>query len=76
MARAPTDSRGCPLRVGDRVRFRGQIYTIKQFGPATGTHGTSTLIFEEEYVHTTEVPDEINVDKAWVTLEELDDNPR
>ena len=56
------DSTGRPITVGNRVRFRGQEYTIKAFRYGLGTIGTATIEFEESDVHTTEVPDEISVD--------------
>ena len=57
----PSDSTGKPLDIGNRVRFRGQMYTIKGFGENTGECGTTTLEFEEPR-HTPEIPDEISVD--------------
>ena len=55
------DSTGKKIKVGDRVRFRGQEYTIKRFLKTTGTLGTPQIEFEEER-HTPEIPDEIGVD--------------
>jgi hypothetical protein len=50
------------IRVGDRVRWRGQLYTIKSFGDPAGRYGTCTIAFDEPlHVHD-EVPDEIGVD--------------
>lgn len=57
------DSTGRPIRKGDRVRFRGEEYTIKAFGDAYGPLGVPTIEFEETEVHTTEVPDEMSVDR-------------
>lgn len=57
----PYDSTGQPIRVGDSVRFRGQIYTIKEFVEGEGCWETSRIIFEEPQ-HTTEAADEISVD--------------
>ncbi len=57
------DSTGKPISVGDKIRFRGQIYKLKGFGPNESNYGVATLIFEEP-VHTTEVPNECNVDKV------------
>ena len=59
--RAPQDSTGRVIRVGDRVNWRGQIYTIKVFGDLSGRYGTRTILFEEP-LHLDEVPDEIAVD--------------
>ena len=59
--RAPQDSAGRQIRVGDRVSWRGQIYTIKSFGDPVGRFGTRTIAFEEP-PHTDEVPDEITID--------------
>ena len=59
--RAPQDSTGRTIGVGDRVNWRGQIYTIKAFGEAVGRHGTRAILFEEP-LHHDEVPDEIAVD--------------
>lgn len=56
------DSTGKPIYIGDRVRFRGKNYTIKKFLPRSGRHATSQIEFEEPQ-HTTEVADEISVDK-------------
>lgn len=55
------DSTGKILCVGDTVRFRGQLYTLKEFGSETGAAGTPTLFFEEP-LHVDEIPDEISVD--------------
>jgi hypothetical protein len=59
----PTDSTGQPIQVGDRVRFRGKVYTIKAFEPASGRLRTATIHFNEEQ-HTAEVADEVSVDKV------------
>ncbi len=58
----PLDSSGQPINVGDMVRFRGEVYTIKNFLFGCGIHGTSQIEFEEEQ-HTEEVADEISVDR-------------
>lgn len=56
------DSAGRPIEVGDRVRFRGQEYTIKRFLPGEGRGGNiATIEFEEEQ-HVSEVADEWSVD--------------
>jgi hypothetical protein len=55
------DSTGKVVTEGNRVRFRGQEYTIKRFLETTGACGTSQIEFEEEQ-HTEEVADEISID--------------
>lgn len=56
------DSTGKQIAIGDKLRFRGQEYTLKGFGPMNLDLNVATLIFEEP-LHTNEVPDEISVDK-------------
>jgi len=57
------DSTGNIIWQGDRVRFRGQEYTIKSFiDNAAGAAGTAQIEFEEE-LHTSEIPDEISIDR-------------
>ena len=51
------DSTGNPIKVGDRVRFRGQAYTIKRFEDGCGRSGIAKIIFEEDQ-HTDENADE------------------
>ena len=58
--RSGQDSAGRPIYIGSKVRFRGQVYTIKAFHPG-GSHGSNQLSFEEP-VHIEETPDEIAVD--------------
>lgn len=60
----PSDSTGKHIGIGDKVRFRGKEYTIKEFSPGKGACGTSQLRFEEEQ-HTQEIADEISVDRIW-----------
>ena len=60
--RAPQDSAGRPITIGDRVRWRGQLYTIKAFGEAVGRYGTRVIAFEEPLHLQDEAPDEIGVD--------------
>ena len=60
--RAPQDSAGRAIHVGDRVSWRGQIYTIKSFGDPVGRFGTCTIEFEESLHRADEIPDEIGVD--------------
>lgn len=57
------DSGGRQIAIGDTIRFRGQNYTLKGFGPNEEHYGVATLLFEEA-VHTDEVPHECNVDKV------------
>lgn len=57
------DSTGTPIQVGDRVRFRGRVYTIKSFLPKEGRAGTSAITFEEPQ-HIAEPADEWSVDKV------------
>lgn len=56
------DSTGKLIEIGDKIRFRGQEYTLKDFGPVEEHYGVATLVFEEP-LHTCEVPHECNVDK-------------
>ena len=58
------DSAGRVIEPGDRIRFRGQEFTLKGFGPIEDFYGVATLVFEEEVTHTSEVPHECNVDKV------------
>lgn len=61
--KAYADSTGKIIAIGDKIKFRGQIYTLKEFGPEEHIFNVSTLIFEEP-LHTEEVPHECNVDKV------------
>lgn len=56
------DSTGKQIAIGDKIRFRGREYTLKNFGPDEKFYGVATLIFEEP-LHTKEMPHECNVDK-------------
>lgn len=58
----PHDSTGKYIMIGDRVRFRGKEYTIKNFKAGVGRIGTMGIEFVEDEVHTDEQPDEISVD--------------
>ena len=60
--RIPQDSTGRTIAVGDRVSWRGKIYTIKSFGDPVGRHGTRAIVFEEPLHVQGAVPDEIAVD--------------
>lgn len=57
------DSTGKPIAIGDRVRFRGAIYTIADFGPLWGgaPHAPHAIVLVEP-CHTDEIPTEFNVD--------------
>ena len=55
------DSAGRPIRLGSKVKFRGQEYTIAEFIPGTGRCVTHQITFKEEQ-HTPEVADELSVD--------------
>lgn len=55
------DSVGRPIKVGDRVRWRGDEYTIKAFGEPGGAFGAPLLEFEEA-LKFHGVPDETQVD--------------
>ncbi len=57
------DSTGKEVYVGDRVRFRGEIYTIGRFLDTKGACGTSQIEFNEPQ-HVEEVADEIGIDKV------------
>ena len=58
------DSTGKPIAIGDKVRWRGQHYTIKAFKKAGGRG--ATIIEFEETPHIEETPDEFSVDKLDV----------
>lgn len=62
MTREPQDSAGRAIKIGDRVNWRGQTYTIKAFGDPIGRHGTREIKFEEPLHLAGEIPDEIGVD--------------
>ena len=55
------DSTGKPIHTGNRVRFRGQEYTIKEFLMGGGHSRIAAIKFEEDQ-HTLEVADEWSVD--------------
>lgn len=56
------DSTGKIVVVGDKVKFRGEIYTIKRFLDTKGACNTSQIEFVEEQ-HIPEIADEISIDK-------------
>jgi len=59
----PLDSAGNQIKVGSRVMFRGKLYTIKAFkNPGQSSCGTYQIEFEEDQ-HTSEVANEISVDR-------------
>ena len=49
------------IRIGYRVKFKGEIYTIARFLPGKGRCGMAAIEFEEKQ-HVDEVADEISVD--------------
>ena len=61
----PQDSTGQLIFVGDRVRWREQIFTIKAFGERKGRLNSALLEFEEPYNPKGYLPpDEISVEKV------------
>lgn len=58
----PQDSTGKNIKIGDRVRFHGQEFTIQAFIPNIGRLKTNGIEFTEKPTHTDEQPDEISVD--------------
>ena len=56
------DSSNKPVKAGDCVRFRGRIFIIQGFVPG-GRYGSQRVIFTEAVAFTTEVPDEISIDR-------------
>jgi len=60
--RDPQDSAGRAIHVGDRVSWRGQLYTIKAFGEPIGRCSMRAIEFEEPLHMAGEVPDELGVD--------------
>ena len=57
-----SDSTGKPIFIGDIVKFRGKLYTIKEFlNKGSGKLGTWQIIFFEKQ-HVKEIADEISVD--------------
>lgn len=57
------DSAGRAIAIGDKVKWRGQIYTIKAFGPRVGIHNLHAIEFEEP-LHCPGEPDEFGVDRV------------
>jgi len=55
------DSTGKIIVIGNTVRFRGSIYTIKRFLESKGACNTPQIEFVEEQ-HVPEVADEISID--------------
>ncbi len=60
------DSTGRPIRVGDRVRWRGREYTIKAFLDTKAMNGVHHVEFNEPR-HLDEQPDEFSIDLAGST---------
>ncbi len=58
------DSTGKPIVVGDKVRWRGQVYTIKAFREGEGRIPECSAIDFEESKHLEETSDEWGVDKV------------
>ena len=63
------DSTGKDIKVGDLVRWRGQVYQIKEFREGQGRSGTASIEFTTP-PHTPEVPDEISVDLVTAAVTE------
>lgn len=57
----PMDSTGKLIKVGDRVRFRGQLYSIRAFSEVEEGMDIRTIFFNEEQ-HTPEAATEFSVD--------------
>lgn len=55
------DSAGLSIGIGSKVKFRGEVYTVKAFRP--GEKDTSNIEFEEEQ-HIKEVANETSVDRV------------
>ena len=55
-----TDGVGRPIKAGDSVHFRGEVYTIKGFSTRASDNGL--LVHFEEECHTEEQATEISVD--------------
>lgn len=55
------DSHGVRIVVGCTVRFRRELYTIKEFVPGEGRLNTARIVFNEPQ-HTEEPADELSVD--------------
>ena len=63
MSKLVQDSTGKPVKVGDRVRFRGQEYTVKGFNVSPHIHNPAMHDFYfEEKQHTTEVATSLSID--------------
>lgn len=58
---AHQDSAGRPIDVGDKVRFRGTVFTIAEFLLGKGRFSCDGIRFTDE-PETDEMPDEISVD--------------
>jgi hypothetical protein len=70
--RQPQDSAGREIAVGDRVSWRGQIYTIKAFGDPVEPLGTLAIEFEEPLHLEGEVPEESSVNRVVNRVVSLD----
>jgi len=56
------DSTGKVVQIGDRVRFRGEKFTIKRFYGKSMRGDISLIEFEEQITHSSEIPDEWSID--------------
>lgn len=59
----PYDSTGKRLEIGNRIRFRGRLYTVTGFVPNAGAAHTARIEVAEP-LHVEEQPDETNVDRV------------
>lgn len=57
--RQPADSTGKSIQVGDKVRFRGQVYTIKHINEALSPPMPISFVEEQ---HVDEIATEFSVD--------------
>jgi len=55
------DSTGKEIELGDKVRFRGQVYTIKDFVSPDNLHDPPLIVFNTDQ-HTLEIATEWSVD--------------
>lgn len=61
----PEDSTGKLIKIGELVKFRGRVYTIKEFlNNGRGDCGTRQIIFKEKQ-HVSEVACEFTVDLVF-----------
>ena len=55
------DSTGKSIKIGDKVKFRGTIYTIEEFLNTKGASDSPQIRFKETQ-HTDEIADEFSID--------------